>query len=101
MNLLNLSDTAVVERRSGEDRRAEEKPSDGNGKTTLWLAGLVVALSSYAFMDLKSEFRDHKVAVQQDIETIRETLREHDTQDAKDRRLLKAIAKKLKVEDSE
>lgn len=99
MNLLNLSD--VVDRRSGEDRRAEEKPERSDSKVALWLAALVVGLSSYAFMDLKAEFRENKAAVQKDIEAIQDAMRQRDTQDAKDRRLLKAIARKLKVEEEE
>ena len=101
-----LGRALAIEGRRDPDQREDDPPPpqprlNGNGRLLLFLAGLVVALASYAFSDLKGEFRAHKRDVTQQIDAIKETLVDRNGQDARDRRLLRAIAKQLKVPEEE
>lgn len=93
----------VDDRREGERRDDGTPPPKGNNPHAplLWLAGLVVALSAYAFNDLKRDYRENKAAVAAQIQTVKDQLAARERQDVNDRRLLRRIAKKLKVPEEE
>lgn len=96
-------ESRVLDDRRESGRRDDGTPPRGSNPHAplLWLAGLVVALSAYAFNDLKRDYRENKAAVAAQIQTVKDQLAARERQDVNDRRLLRRIAKKLKVPEEE
>lgn len=97
------------ERREGDEDRREPKPKEPEGpKVMLWALALVgaaaVALGAAQFTDLKTEFRTHKVIEEQKHEELRRSVEAIHTQlelraqaDTASTKLLRAMARKLRV----